>query len=217
MVDRRVWLAGVGAALVGPYVALDGRLPQMLQSGRDQVYGQPGGSEAGFGAADSLPVAPNVPLAEALRIDVPPQWVVSRWPRVATVASEQGWAGMRVPLVTGSGGNDLVGSLTYYFDPQQQLVRISLEGYTGDEGPLVAIAVQNFGLSPEPSLGAGLYVYRWNRDPLSVLAVQYAPIVSADSPQTTRRVAMEVNRPIAGCSLSSPMRSLVSPIGVPRM
>jgi hypothetical protein len=211
MVDRRVWLTGMGAALVGPYLALDGKLPQMMQSGRDQVYGQPTAL-----AADALPEAPHVPLAEALRIDVRPQWVVSRWPRVATVSSEQGWAGMRVPLVTGPSGNDLVGSLTYYFDPQQQLVRISLEGNTGDETPLVAIAIQNFGLSPEPSLGAGLYVYRWNREPLSALAVQYAAVISADSPQTTRRVAMEVNRPNPGCGLSPLMKSLVSPMGVPR-
>lgn len=211
--DRRWWLAGMGAALAGPYLALDGNMPF-----RDRLLGptptptSPGSlwhdqrSQEGF---DS----PAVPLQEVLRADVTPDWVVSRWPRVTTMTGEIDWAGMRVPLITGNQPGDVVGSLTYFFDAQHRLRRLSLEGYTADEGPTVALACNTFGLRPEHSLGAGLYVYRWNREPLSVLAVQYAPVVDAEAPQTRRKIMLEINRPEAGWRLSPAMKTLVSPMG----
>lgn len=225
MVSRRVWLAGAGASLIGPYLALDGNLPGFLQSGRDQLYGHSGGT-TGLGDSSSqpewlsseqnAPVMPPVRLEEALRYEVHPEWVVSRWPRVATVVGELQWAGMRVPLVTGYGSDDLVGSLTYYFDSQQRLRRIALEGYTGDERPLVAIAMYGFGLQPEPSMTAGLYVYRWNGAPLSVLMVQFAAMMEAGSTAAKRRVALEINRPDPGCALSPQMQAAVTPMHIPR-
>ena len=39
MVSRRVWLAGLGAATIGPYLAFDGNLPDFVKSGRDQAFG----------------------------------------------------------------------------------------------------------------------------------------------------------------------------------
>jgi hypothetical protein len=214
MVSRRVWLAGLGTALIGPYLAYEGKLPHLLQSTAQQTSG----SYANWLGETQTPDlaetpndfnAPLVPLYEALRTDASPQWVVSRWPRVATVVGELEWSGMRVPLLTGKEPGDLVGSLTYYFDGGQKLRRISLEGYTGDERTLVALAMQNFGLQPEGSLSGGLYVSRWNRQVMSALAVQYAPVVHADSPHR-RHVMLEVNLPAPGWRLSAEMNGLLA-------
>jgi hypothetical protein len=70
------------------------------------------------------------------------------------------------------------------------------------------LAMQQFGVQPESSLGGGLYAYRWNRQPISVLAVQYAPIVQADSPQR-RHIMLEVNTPSPGWRLSPHMNALI--------
>lgn len=216
MVSRRMWFAGLGAALIGPYLALDGNLPKLLQSGRDQAWGSSSREPDWLSTAASQPagledqqlLTPTVSLTEVLRYDVAPAWVVARWPRVATVVGDLEWSGMRVPLITGDQPQDIVGSLTYYFDSHQQLRRILLEGYCGDERAIVALAMQNFNLLPEPSTAGGLYAFRWSREPLNVLAVQYAPLVNADSPHR-RHVILELNRPEAGWRLSPQMRALV--------
>jgi uncharacterized protein DUF6690 len=211
-----MWLAGLGAALVGPYLVFDGNLPALLQSSRNQAFGRSSSTddwltpseESAGEPADQQPLAPTVSLAEALRYEVTPQWVISRWPRVATVVGELEWSGMRVPLITGGQPFDLVGSLTYYFDGRQQLRRISLEGYCGDEQAIVAIAIHNFGLQPEPAVGGGLYAFRWSREPVSVLSVRYAPVMNADAPHR-RQVMLELNRPEAGWRLSPHMQALL--------
>lgn len=231
VVSKRVWLAGLGAALAGPYLALDGNLPSALQAGRDQLFGRQAAAvsddawlnqieqaaawQTSSAAADAQ-ATPLVSLQEALRFDIQPAWVVSRWPRVATVVGELDWAGMRVPLITGYEPYDTVGSLTYYFDRQQRLRRISLEGFAGDERQLASVAMQNFGLQPEPTLGAGLFVYRWNGEPLSVLTVQFAPVVTVETPQIQRRIVLEINRPDPGWRLSPQMQAIVTPTIAPR-
>ena len=78
-------------------------------------------------------------LAEVLRFDVSPRWVTDRWPRVSTVHVQPDLEGLRVPLVTGTMASDLLGSLTYYFDRQQRVRRITLHGHTGDERMLVTL------------------------------------------------------------------------------
>lgn len=212
MVSRRMWFAGLGTALVAPYLAFEGKIPNLTP---------PGGEPAWLGAAEGAwanPSAqsptepqfltPTVSLTEILRFDVTPSWVVARWPRVATVVGELEWSGMRVPLITGEQPQDIVGSLTYYFDGRQQLKRILLEGYCGDERALVALAMQSFNLQPEASLHGGLYAARWSRQPVSVLAVQYAPTINADSPHR-RHVILELNRPEGQWRVSPQMQSLL--------
>jgi len=208
MVSRRVWLAGLGTALVGPYLAYESKIPQLLQPGMasPSSFGEP--SEPDWTTTSDF-AAPLVPLHEVLRVDVTPDWVVSRWPRVATVVGDLEWSGMRVPLITGNNPSDFVGSLTYYFDGGQKLRRISLEGYAGDERPVVTLAMQQFGVLPEPSVSGGLYAYRWNREPITILAVQYAAVVQADSAQQ-RHIMLEVNIPSSGWRVSPQMRALLS-------
>jgi hypothetical protein len=51
--------------------------------------------------------APVADLAEVLRFDVTPGWVISRWPRVSTGGPHLQLQGYRVPLVTGTKESDI--------------------------------------------------------------------------------------------------------------
>jgi len=207
-----MWFAGLASALAAPYLAFEAKIPNLMQSGGGPTWldGSAGTAASGTQsfADDPQLLTPTVSLTEILRFDVTPDWVVARWPRVATVVGELEWSGMRVPLITGEGAQDIVGSLTYYFDGRQQLKRILLEGYCGDERALVALVMQSFNLQPEASLHGGLYAARWSRQAVSVLAVQYEPIVNADSPHR-RHVILELNRPEGQWRLSLQMQALL--------
>lgn len=145
--------------------------------------------------SDNL-VGPSVAdFGEIFRFDVSPQWVTARWPRVTTTLAEQGLEGLRVPAVTGTNRDDLAGSLTYYFNRFAQLQRLTFEGYTGDERKLVGLVTQFYGLQPEPTLDAGMYVARWNGLPSSILRVSRSPVISHDSPNSQLQVLLELNRP----------------------
>jgi hypothetical protein len=148
-------------------------------------------------------------LGEILRFNVTPQWVTSRWPRVTTVPGEWGLRGLRVPVVTGTRLDDLAGSITYYFDGEQQLQRLSFSGYTGNDQRLVDLITQYYGLQAESTLDAGMYVARWNGHPTSVLRVSRAPVISADSPHAQLQVQLELNRPSARVALSQEFQHIL--------
>jgi hypothetical protein len=161
-------------------------------------------SEYGYGAraqhpqlatADWLAGPPVRELNEVIRFDIPPSWVTGRWPRVTTTLSETGMEGLRVPVVTGTQIDDLAGSLTYYFDAQHRVQRLTFEGYTGDDRRLAALVMQDFGLQREASLHAGLYAAWWNATPTSVLRVARAPVISSATPHAQLQVFLELNRP----------------------
>ena len=133
---------------------------------------------------------------------------MQRWPRVTTVAQST-LAGLRVPLVTGTQIDDLAGSLTYYFDRTDQVQRISFQGLTGDDRKLVEIITSAFGLHPEPALGGGMYVARWNATPTSALRVTYAPVVRSDRPHNRLQVLLEINRPDLQYGLSPEFEQLL--------
>lgn len=175
-------------------------------------------SEFGIGANAQNPrttidanlVGPPVAnFAEILRFDVTPQWVSARWPRVTATLAEQGLEGMRVPAVTGTSVDDVAGSLTYYFNHYHQLQRLTFEGYTGDERKLVGVVTQAYGLQPEPTLDAGMYVARWNGQPSSILRVARAPIMTHDSPHSRLHVLLELNRPSMEYGLSPQALAIV--------
>lgn len=148
-------------------------------------------------------------LAEVLRFDVSPEWVTARWSRVSSTLAETNLEGLRVALVTGTNVDDLSGSLTYYFDRQNQLQRITLHGTTGDENKLVQILTQYYGFKAEPTLGAGLYMIKWNGQPMSVLRVRHAPVMWATSPNTRLEVLLEINRPGKTYGLSAAAKTLI--------
>lgn len=142
-------------------------------------------------------------LQNVLRFDISPRWVTERWSRVSTVRAEPGWEGLRVPLVTGTRVDDLAGSLTYYFDPQHQVRRITFHGVTGDERKLVGFVSHVYDVQPDADLSGSVHVARWNGQPTSVLRVALAPVIRADMPHSRLEILLELNRPGVGFRLSS--------------
>lgn len=153
-----------------------------------------------------------IDLAEVLRFDVSPDWVYSRWSRKTTALADLQFHGVRVPLVTGTGVDDLAGSLTYYFNHDRQPERIVFEGRTGDARKLIALVTQRFGLLPHRAFNPGEQVFqlRWNDMALSELRVRPASVVWASAPHANYEVSLDLQRPGAARYLpkSTPSASL---------
>jgi hypothetical protein len=142
----------------------------------------------GYGAQD---------LAEVLNFNATPQWVMARWPRVTVGLAELDLQGYRVPLVTGTREDDLAGSLTYYFDPEQRLQLIHFRGKTGNPHKLVRLVMSQYGLVPQPSPDPGLQLFqlKWNGKPISELQVRTANLVRAAQPNARFQIEMGLKRP----------------------
>ena len=144
--------------------------------------------------------APETPgLSDCLSFDVTVPWVTRHWPRVSSGLSELRLQGYRVPLVTGSGISDVAGSLTYYFDAQQQMQRLTLRGTTGDPTTLVQLLASRFHfarrvVSDRPGLVQFEAVDPDNQL-LGTLKISSAPVIKANQPYTRYEVDLAVNRP----------------------
>jgi hypothetical protein len=136
-------------------------------------------------------------LAEVLRFDGTPAWVMARWPRVSSGLAELDLQGYRVPLVTGTGAGDLAGSLTYYFNKEQKVAYITFRGTTGDPRKLVAHVTSRFSFvqqkTDDPSLG--LYQVKWNGKPQSELRIRPVHVVRANQPHARYEVDLAMQRP----------------------
>lgn len=151
-------------------------------------FGRPTGPIEGFSAHD---------LGEVLQFESTPAWVMARWPRVTAGLAELDLQGYRVPLVTGTGQDDLAGSLTYYFDKNQRIEFINFHGTTGDPRKLIALVTSRYSFlrqqTQDPSLL--LYQYKWNGKALSELRVRPARVVRANQPHARFEVELAMKRP----------------------
>lgn len=149
---------------------------------------------------DSVPEQspPPVELAEALRFDITPGWVMTRWPRVSAGLAELQLQGYRVPLVTGTAENDLAGALTYYFNPRQQVERITFRGTTGNAGKLIEFLVRQyrFGrrLTNDPRI-IRFEVPGPRGEPRSWLEIRPAGVVKSSEPFRRLSVVLVLHRP----------------------
>jgi hypothetical protein len=157
----------------------------------------------------SVEQTPIVSLAEILRFDITPEWVMSRFPRVTTQLSELNLDGLRVPLITGSTPSDLAGTLTYYFDRYKRLQRVSIHATVGDPSRYSYELRQAYRMSPEASLGGDLYVIRWNSKPVSLLYVSPASVVYADSLYGRYQLFLELNQAGMNYGLSPEATQLI--------
>jgi len=148
-------------------------------------------------------------FTQAFNFNASPGWVMATWPRVSTALSDTRMDGLRVPLVTGGKPDDLAGSLTFYFDQDKVVQRITFQGYTGDERRLVAMLEQYFQFKSEPSIVGRMYMVQWNGEPVSVLRLEPAPVIQANSPHSRMQVNLEINRPSKVYQLSKEMTRLV--------
>jgi len=148
----------------------------------------------------SVTQPPNI--QEVFHFGITPGWVVSRWPRVSTSLANLEMEGMRVPLVTGTESYDLHGSLTYYFDRAQKLQRITFYGYTDDPNVLADLITRYYGLKPEKTLDAGLFLKGWNGKPRSLVWVGHSPATRSGGHNARYSVKLELNRPDGRYQLS---------------
>lgn len=213
MFRRPLLLISILAAAIGvPYVALDEQLKALVQTQLARLTGYAKAKEADSqaqidellkpatpapGAPAVAPVAASpstVPLEEALRFDANPEWVTGRWPQVTSVIGDSDHLGLRVMLVSGTSPTDVAGSLTYYFNQQHQLQRITLYGVTGDPSRLVELAVGKFGLRPTETKELGLYYGGDANVPTSSLKVAALPVVRPEAPLARVQVMLDLKR-----------------------
>ena len=213
MFRRPLLLMSILAAAIGvPYVALDEQLKALVQTQLARLTGDTKAKERDSlakidelikpatpapGAPAVAPVAASpstVPLEEALRFDATPEWVTGRWPQVTSVIGDSDHLGLRVMLVSGTSPTDVAGSLTYYFNQQHQLQRITLYGVTGDPSRLVELAVGKFGLRPTETKELGLYYGGDANVPTSSLKVAALPVVRPEAPLARVQVTLDLKR-----------------------
>jgi len=150
------------------------------------------------GAVRGVEGAPVRSMAEVLRFDVSPRWILSRWPRVSTGLAHLEFQGYRVPLVTGSTESDVAGSLTYYFNPQQQVQRITFRGTTGDVRRLVALLTTRHRFTRRLTNDPGIFLYETVSpagQPSGVLKVSMSGVVRSNDPYRRFDVDLTMERP----------------------
>lgn len=206
----------LGAAVAVPYLTknssiLDGIWPSGQDSAADIAEGSrnlpPRSTDAALspqrpGAVlypNSAPLegTRSMSLQEVFRFDVSREWVYQRWARKSTGLAELGLYGVRVPLVTGTQMYDLAGSLTYYFNANGQVERISFSGRTGDTTQLAMLMMQHYGLQPQPTVVVGeqLFQLRSAEHVFSELRTRPAPVLWANSPHDSFSVELQLQRP----------------------
>jgi hypothetical protein len=122
---------------------------------------------------------------EVFRLDVNSAWLMARWPRVSTGLAELDLHGYRVSLLTGMREDDLAGALTYYYDKDQVIQKMTFRGVTGDPRRLVLFCTTQFGLERETVSDPALQVYRTKGTgrKVSELVVRPAHVIRADAPR----------------------------------
>lgn len=135
-------------------------------------------------------------LDQVMNFGVTPAWVLTQWPRVSASLAQLDFQGYRVPLVTGTREDDLAGSLTYYFDQQQRVARITFSGTTGDPRRLITLVTARFGFRPDSSEDPAVVVYdvKWNNKPQSELRIRPVQIVRANEPRSRYQVELSIRR-----------------------
>ncbi len=104
-------------------------------------------------------IVPTADFSEVFRFDVRPDDLVQRWPRVTAATAGIQLQGYRVPLVTGTREDDLAGAVTFYFNPRQEVQRITFRGTTGNANRLIQYLAAQFGYCHRPTNDAGLFLY----------------------------------------------------------
>ena len=150
-------------------------------------------------AAISVEGAPAPALAEVLRFDVSPTWVLQRWPRVSTDLAILQLHGYRVPLVTGTNPSDVAGSLTYYFNPSQQVQQITLRATTGDPRAIISFLNERYGYVRRPCNDPSRLIYETvssSGKKTGSMIIQSAPVVRADRPYQRYALDLTIDRPM---------------------
>ena len=149
----------------------------------------------------SLGKTPIQDLDGVFRFDVTPEALYRRWPRVSTGLGQLQLQGYRVPLVTGTAEDDLAGALTYYFNPQLQVQRITFFGSTGNPQKLLTLLGSRFGFARRVLNAPGMLVYEAPESDgaaRSAVRIEAAEVIKADEPNLRYKVSLVLERPAGG-------------------
>ena len=182
-----------------------GALTPPLQQSSIVIDGAPQPNSGRVLASTTLTGPEAISFTELLRFEITPEWIMQHWTRVSTVTEQPTLQGYRVPVVTGTQPFDLAGSLSYFFNDDQQLQRIVFHGTTGDARPLTQWVSQQHQLIPQKSDQAGLQLYQrhWYGKAVSELRVAHAPVVQQKETFTKYQVDLLLERP-AGSKIFKP-------------
>lgn len=205
-------VAGLAAAAAVPYAIVAG--PRALSGVRQIVADATSPVPAAeLSPATSpapplldLPAPPRtnsyavVSLAEVFRFDATPDWIMRRWPRVSTGLADLQLQGYRVPLVTGTAETDLAGSLTYYFNAQQRVQRITFTGATGNISQLAGMLTTRFRMARRLTNDPSLIVFEGasaSGQPVSSVQIHTAPLIQSGNVYQRYNVQLVLERPEA--------------------
>jgi hypothetical protein len=211
-----LYVAGLSLAVGGPasvfstahlMTGTNGAAPpgvtaQATQQGTAGTISQtPAIAQPGSPMTVNLPPIQSMPtpsLAEVLNFDVTVESILRQWPRVTTGLPYMQLQGYRVPLVTGGALTDVAGALTYYFNPRQQVQRITLRGTTGDPSVLATILTTRHQYTRRLTNDPGLILYEVvdsSNHPAGTLKIRSANIVSTSQPYMRFEVDLVMDRP----------------------
>jgi hypothetical protein len=142
--------------------------------------------------------APIMGLDEVFRFDLAPTDVLHRWPRVSTELPYLHLHGYRVPLVSGTDESALAGALTYYFNPAQQVQRITFRGTTGDPRALVMLLTGRYHYARRPNNDPSRLVYEAAADSGQLagqVVIRSAPVVRQNDPLKRYDIDLSMERP----------------------
>jgi hypothetical protein len=145
----------------------------------------------------ALPPMPMPSLDDVLRFDVTVEWIMHQWPRVSTGLPYLQLQGYRVPLVTGTSYGDVAGALTYYFNAQQKVERITFRGATGDPRILVGIVTGRYQFARRLTNDPGLVLFEAvnsSDKPTGTLKIRSASVIKANQPYTKYDVDLVMDR-----------------------
>jgi hypothetical protein len=152
-----------------------------------------------FATADTARRSADTPtqldLADVIRFDVSPGWVLERWPWISAGLSRLPLQGYRVPLVTGTASDDLVGSLTYYFNAQQKLQQITFEGATGDGNKLLRLLIGRYRFGRRLTNDPGLFRYEVPAAKGPATSFLNVRLVQPNDPYRRFHVELVIERP----------------------
>lgn len=135
-------------------------------------------------------------LGEVLRFDLTREWIYQNWARKSTGLGEPDLFGVRVALVTGTGLDDLAGSLTYYFNERGELQHIVFRGRTADTTKLVQFLTSTYRFERVSApAGEQLYQVRHGGRVQSELRTYPEPVLWSTSPHGSFAVDLRLERP----------------------
>lgn len=218
MGNRGPWIAGLVAALSGPYLLFDRGENQdrpkstpgstqfasrVLHDASREIWGASDSEKTSIGPAESsmpTPKAPEFlseslspPIPSLLRFDLTADQILATWPQALSLDNEFDGTSYRVRLVSGLHPGDLAGALTYSFNQNSQLVRIDFFGSTRDERPLAQYLGSEFGLVADRRR-PGQFVSYERRRPVHFMIASRANEIG-DVHDTWKKIDLELNQP----------------------